>query len=60
MTGVLSKLFRKVARLVDEAMVLHKNNFDKREDINGIIQWPIISRFGIKRLAIVETEKAQA
>jgi hypothetical protein len=33
---------------------------DKREDIKGIIQWSIRSYFGIKRLAIVETEEAQA
>jgi hypothetical protein len=25
-----------------------KNDLDKREDISGVIQWPILSRFGIK------------
>jgi hypothetical protein len=37
-----------------------KNDFDKREYNKGIIQWPIRSRFGIKRLAIVKIEEAQA
>jgi hypothetical protein len=43
-----SNVLTKVARLVDEAMVLHKNDLDKREDVEGIIQWSIISRFDIK------------
>jgi hypothetical protein len=49
MTDVLSRLFgKKVATLMDEAIVLRKNDLDKREDIND------------KRLAIMETEEAQA
>jgi hypothetical protein len=43
-----SNILTKVARLVDEVMVLHKNDLDKRENIKGIIMWPIISHFGIK------------
>jgi hypothetical protein len=43
-----SNVLTKVARLVDEAMVLRKNDLDKREDVEGIIQWSIISRFDIK------------
>jgi hypothetical protein len=49
-----------MAKLVDETMVRCKNDLDGREDINGIIQWPIRSRFGIKRPTIVKTEEAQA
>jgi hypothetical protein len=37
-----------------------KNDLDKREDITGVIQWPIRSRFSIKRLVVVNTEKSQA
>jgi hypothetical protein len=37
-----------------------KNDLVEREDIKGVIQWPIRSCFGIKRLVIVNTEKAQA
>jgi hypothetical protein len=44
-----------VASFLDEAMVLNK-----REDIKEIIQRPIMSHFGIKMLAIVMTEEAQA
>jgi hypothetical protein len=36
------------------------NDLDKREDIMGVIQWPIRSRFGIKRPATMKTEKTQA
>jgi hypothetical protein len=37
-----------------------KNDLVEREDIKDVIQWPIQSRFGIKRPTIVNTEKAQA
>jgi hypothetical protein len=37
-----------------------KNDLDKRGDIRDVIQWPIRSRFGIKRPTIVNTEKSQA
>jgi hypothetical protein len=37
-----------------------RNDLDKREDIKGVIQWPIRSLFGIKRPTIVNIEKAQA
>jgi hypothetical protein len=33
-----------------------KNDMDKREDIRGVIQWPVRSRFSIKRLAVVNTK----
>ncbi|KAL5667892.1 hypothetical protein ACJX0J_020113, partial [Zea mays] len=46
---------KQVASFLDEAMVLNK-----REDIKEIIQRPIMSHFGIKMLAIVMTEEAQA
>jgi hypothetical protein len=49
-----------MVRFVDEAMVLCENDLDKMEDIKGIIQWPIRSRFRIKSPAIVNTEEAQA
>jgi hypothetical protein len=58
--GVPSRLFGKSGRLVDEAVVLRKNDLDNWEDINGIILWPIISRFGIKRPDIVATKKVEA
>lgn len=32
----------------------------EREDIKGVIQWPIRSRFGIKGPTIVNTKKCQA
>jgi hypothetical protein len=37
-----------------------KNDLDKRGYIRDVIQWPIRSRFGIKRPAIVNTDKSQA
>jgi hypothetical protein len=37
-----------------------RNDLVEREDIKGVVQWPIRSRFSIKRPAIVNTEKAQA
>jgi hypothetical protein len=37
-----------------------KNDLDKRGDIRDVIQWPIRSRFRIKRPTIVNTEKSQA
>jgi hypothetical protein len=37
-----------------------RNDLDKREDIRGVIQWPIQSRFGIKRPAIVNNKRTQA
>jgi hypothetical protein len=36
-----------------------KTYLDKREDIRGVIQWPIWSRFSIKRPGIVKTKMAQ-
>jgi hypothetical protein len=40
--------------------MLGKNDLVKRDDIKGVIQWPIRSRFGIKRTTIVNIERAQA
>jgi hypothetical protein len=37
-----------------------KNDLVEKEDIKDVIQWPIRSRFGIKRPTIVNTKKAQA
>jgi hypothetical protein len=37
-----------------------KNDLVEREDVKVVFQWPIRSRFGIKRPAIVNIEKAQA
>jgi hypothetical protein len=37
-----------------------KNDLVEREDIKDVIQWPIQSRFGIKRPTIVNSEEAQA
>lgn len=37
-----------------------KNDLEKRGDIKGIIQRLVVSRFGIKRPAVVMTDKAQA
>jgi hypothetical protein len=45
---------------MNEAVVLHENDLDKRGDIRDVIQWPIRSRIGIKRPVIVNTEKSQA
>jgi hypothetical protein len=37
-----------------------KNDLEKRGDIKGIIQRLVVSCFGIKRPAVVMTDKAQA
>jgi hypothetical protein len=36
-----------------------KNNLSQRNDIKDVIQWPIRSSFGLRRPAIVNTEKSQ-
>jgi hypothetical protein len=36
-----------------------KNDLSERSDIKDVIQWPIRSSFGLRRLAIVNTEKSQ-
>jgi hypothetical protein len=36
-----------------------KNYLSQRSDIKDVIQWPIRSSFGLRRLAIVNTEKSQ-
>jgi hypothetical protein len=41
-----------MARGLDGGVVLHKNDLIKREDIKGIIQRPIWSRFGLRRLKV--------
>jgi hypothetical protein len=38
-----------VARLLDAGMALHENDLGQREDVKGIIQRPIWSRFDIRR-----------
>jgi hypothetical protein len=49
-----------MARILDEAMVLCKNDLVEREDVNDIIQRPIRSLFGIQRPLIVNSDRAQA
>jgi hypothetical protein len=36
-----------------------KNDLSQRSDIKNVIQWPIRSSFGLRRPAIVKTEKSQ-
>jgi hypothetical protein len=36
-----------------------KNNLSQRSDIKDVIQWPIRYSFGLRRPAIVNTEKSQ-
>jgi hypothetical protein len=47
-------------RILDEAMVLCKNDLVEREDVNDIIQCPIRSLFGIRRPSIMNSDRAQA
>jgi hypothetical protein len=49
-----------MARLLDEAMVLFKNDLSEREDVKGIIQCPIRSRFGIRGPSIASVNEVQA
>jgi hypothetical protein len=49
-----------MARGLDEGVVLHKNDLIKREDIKGIIQRPIWSRFSLRRLKVDIDDNVEA